>query len=275
MSDDVGAVGRHVGTVLDDFGDVDRADAPEAMHDFLDGVDALPEFQWYRRRLRALLAPWPGQTLLDVGCGVGAATCRLAREFPEVHVVGLDRETMVAEAAERGRRLGVEVHWLAGDAAALPLPDASVDACMTDRVLKYLPEPARGIAEMVRVLRPGGRIASFELDCAATVLAGDPAPAELARGLLCESVGEPRMGRLLPGLLRDAGVVGVTFRPVAFHLPPELNEAIFYSHVRAAVDAGRLPAAVTDWLGEQAGAGAAGMFTVGWIGWLVAGRIPG
>jgi len=123
------------------------------------------------------------------------------------------------------------------------------------------------------VLRPGGRIASFELDCAATVLTGDPAPAELACGRLCDSVGEPQMGRLLPGLLREAGLVDVTFRPVAFR-PPELNEAIFYSNVRAAVDDGRLPAAVTAWLGEQAVAGAAGMFTVGWIGWLAAGRVP-
>jgi hypothetical protein len=118
-------------------------------------------------------------------------------------------------------------------------------------------------------------VASFELDCAATALTGDPEAAELARGQLCESVGEPRMGRLLPGLLRAAGLVDVTFRPFAFHLPPELNEAILYSNVRAAVDEGRRPAAVTTWLGEQAIAGASGMFTVGWIGWLVAGRCPG
>jgi SAM-dependent methyltransferase len=231
MSNDAGAVRPNV---LRSFTDVDEADAPEAMHEFLDGVNALPEFRRYRDQLRTSLALRPGHTLLDVGCGVGAATRWLARQHPEVHVVGLDRAAMVTEAAQRGGRLGVQVRWLTGDAEAIPLRDASMDACMTDRVLKYLPDPARGIAEMVRVLRPGGRIASFELDCAATVLtgdpairrSGDPATAELARGQLCASVGEPRMGRLLPEMLRAAGLVDLTFRPVAFHLPLALNEAL-------------------------------------------------
>lgn len=126
---------------------------------------------------------------------------------------------------------------------------------------------------MVRVLRPGGRIASFELDCAATVLGGDPAAARLVSDVYSRSFGEPRMGRLLPGLLRGAGLVEVTFRPVAFHLPPALNEEILYKPVRLAVADGRLPAApVTAWLDDQAAADRLGLVTVLWVGWLVGAR---
>lgn len=259
----------------DGFVHADQVAVPAA-HAFLDGVDALPAFRWYKRELRSLLALRPGEALLDVGCGAGIEACRIAAEQPGVRVMGLDRTAMLAGAARRAERLGVSVDWLPGEAEAIPLPDGSVDACMTERVLKYLPDPAAGIAEMVRILRPGGRIASFELDMATTVLTGEPRIADAALGAACDKVGEPRMGRKLPGLLRDAGLTGITFRPLAFHMPPELDETILYSTVRAAVEDGLLPRAeTTAWLDAQAADGAAGMLTVAWIGWLVAGQLPG
>jgi ubiquinone/menaquinone biosynthesis C-methylase UbiE len=132
--------------------------------------------------------------VLDIGCGNGTEACRLAQEYPSVRMLGLDREVMVAEAAQRSERLGVDVGWLPGQAEAIPLPDRAVDACMTERVLKYVPDPARAVAEMVRVLRPGGRIACFELDMSATVFGGDPRAASLVSDLLCSKLGEPRMG---------------------------------------------------------------------------------
>jgi SAM-dependent methyltransferase len=73
-----------------------------------------------------------------------------------------------------------------------------VDACYAERVLKYLPDPAGGVAEMARVLRPGGRVACFELDQHATVLTGDPQSSGLVDELLCAPLGETRMGRRLP-----------------------------------------------------------------------------
>ena len=273
MSDKTRARGRQ--DLYDGFTEADSADTPQEMYDYLDAVDTLPAFRWYKRELRSLLAPGPGDRLLDVGCGAGTEACRLAGEYPAVNVLGLDRKAMLAEAEKRAERLGVTVTWLEGEAEAIPLAADTVDACMTERVLKYLPDPAAAIAEMVRVLRPGGRIACLELDMAATVLAGEPGITGRVLEFACANVGEPRMGRRLPRMLHDAGVARVRFQPVAFHMPRALNEAILYTTVRAAAEDGRLPAAGTAaWLDEQAAADADGLFTVAWIGWLVAGRVP-
>jgi ubiquinone/menaquinone biosynthesis C-methylase UbiE len=258
------------------FGGFTTADAAAPRHQmraFLDSVDALPAFRWYKRKLRDLLALQPGETVVDIGCGNGTEACRLAQEYPSVRVLGLDRELVVAEAAQRSARLGVEVGWLPGQAEAIPLPDRSVDACMTERVLKYVRDPAHAVAEMARVLRPGGRIACFELDMSATVLGGDPLAAALVGDLLCGKVAEPRMGRRLPTLLHQARMIDVTYRPVVFHMPEALNEAIAYQPVRQALAEGRLPQTVESWLAEQTAAAAIGMFTIGWVGWLVSGRL--
>lgn len=270
---------RHLGGVEDataiysDFTEADQASIPRSMYRFLDLVNASPEFQCYKRQMRPLLGLQPGETVLDVGCGVGYESCRLAQEYPEVTVVGIDRETMVAEAARRANRLGVDIRWMVGQAELLPLPDASVDACITERVLLFLPDPGQAIAEMVRVLRPGGRIVSYELDMAATILLGDPVMATHVVDLLSESVGDARLGRRLPGLLSQAGLVDITFELVAIQPCPELVQMIVVDPVRSAIDGGRLPAAATTaWLEELAGTNAAGLFTVALIGWLVSGR---
>lgn len=270
---------RHLGGVDDataiysDFTDADQASIPRSMHRFLDLVNASPEFQDYKRQMRPLLALQPGETVLDVGCGVGYESCRLAQEYPKVTVVGIDRKTMVAEAARRANRLGVDIRWMVGQAELLPLPDASVDACITERVLLFLPHPGQAIAEMVRVLRPGGRIVSYELDMAATILPGDPVMATHVVDLLSESVGDARLGRRLPGLLSQAGLVDITFELVAIQPRPELVQMIVVDPVRSAIDSGRLPtAAATAWLEELAGTNADGLFTLALIGWLVSGR---
>lgn len=252
----------------------DAAAMPAALYEFLEMADGLPEFQDYKRRLRARLAPKPGETVLDVGCGVGFEACRLAAEHPTVTVIGLNRAAMLAEASRRGRRLGVDVRWLTGEAEAIPLPDASVDACLTERVLKYLPDPARGIAEIVRVLRPGGRVAHFELDYGATLLGGDQAVAAQVVDVLCESVGEAQMGRRLPAMLHDAGLSDVSFQPIIFHPPWAIHEAAVSTPVREAVERGRLPTSALAWLAGQAAANAAGLFTAAFVGFLVSGRRP-
>ena len=261
--------------VLSGFTTADGAATQRKLREFLDGVDALPAFRWYKRKLRELLDLRPGETLLDVGCGNGTEACRFAQEYPAVQVLGLDRAAMLTEAARRSEQLGVTAKWIPGEAEAIPLPARSVDACMTERVLKYVPDPARAVAEMVRVLRPGGRIACFELDTAATVLGGDPVAAALVSDLLCSKLSEPRMGRRLPMLLHQAGFTDVAYQPVVFHMPAALNEAIAYHPVRQAIADGRLPSTVTYWLEEQAVAAARGLFTIGWVGWLVSGRLAG
>jgi hypothetical protein len=141
-------------------------------------------------------------------------------------------------------------------------------------VLKYLPDPAAGIAEMVRVLKPGGCIACFELDYAATLLDGDPAMAGAVGEVLNASVSEARMGRRLPGLLHAAGLRELTYEMVAFSPPWVVHERTVSDPVHEALRHNQLPEAVLGWLDQQEMASAKGLFTVAFVGVLAAGRLP-
>jgi arsenite methyltransferase len=118
---------------------------------------------------RRLLTAWqhpvewlnipPGGTALDVGCGPGTVTASLARAAgPDGLALGVDiSEPMLARAvrAESGPQVG----FLRADAQRLPLRDDTVDAVVSIAVLQLIPEPAAALAEIARVLRPGGRLA--------------------------------------------------------------------------------------------------------------------
>jgi SAM-dependent methyltransferase len=117
----------------------------------------------------SLFGPWAAPTLdaagvaaghrvLDVACGTGVVA-RAAR--PRVGaggtVVGLDvNEGMLAVA----RRVAPDIEWRAGPAEALPFPDASFDAVVCQFGLQFFSDRTAAIGEMMRVLRPGGRVAA-------------------------------------------------------------------------------------------------------------------
>lgn len=100
-----------------------------------------------------------GGTALDVGSGPGNVTASLARAAgPDGLALGVDiSEPMLARAvrAESGPQVG----FIRADAQRLPLRDNTVDAITSLAVLQLIPDPAVALAEMARVLRPGGRLA--------------------------------------------------------------------------------------------------------------------
>jgi ubiquinone/menaquinone biosynthesis C-methylase UbiE len=100
----------------------------------------------------------PGGKFLEIGCGRGAGACMLLREFlPEaVHAMDLD-EDMIARARRFVSVVQREhVHLYVGDTLFLPYRDAAVDAVFGFGVLHHLPDWRAGIAEIARVLKPGG-----------------------------------------------------------------------------------------------------------------------
>jgi hypothetical protein len=124
------------------------------------------------------------------------------------------------------------------------------------------------------VLKPGGRIACFEIDYAATIVGGEPAAAAAVGELLNASVGDAQIGRRLPGLLHDVGFVEIALELVWFNVPPPVYERTVGDPVRAAIVEGRLAAAPTEaWLKQQATAQAAGLFAIAFVGFLVSGRL--
>lgn len=109
------------------------------------------------------LTPERGWRWLDVGCGNGAFTEMLLGSCSPVSVVGIDpSEAQLAFARRRFAHAPVDVQQ--ADAMALPFEAASFDAAVMPLVIFFVPEPARGVAEMVRVVRPGGLVCAYAWD---------------------------------------------------------------------------------------------------------------
>jgi ubiquinone/menaquinone biosynthesis C-methylase UbiE len=106
-----------------------------------------------------------GLHCLDVGCGNGAFTERLIARCAPAEVQGIDpSEGQLAYARTRpGTRAA---RFQQGDAQALPFTDATFDAVTMALAITFVPDPAKGVAEMARVVRPGGIVATYMWDVA-------------------------------------------------------------------------------------------------------------
>ena len=102
-----------------------------------------------------------GQRALDVGCGSGALVAELARRLGTENVTGIDPSESFVEAA-RARVRGARV--LVGSAESLPFAGDGFDATLSQLVVNFLGDPARGLREMVRVTRSGGVVAGCVWD---------------------------------------------------------------------------------------------------------------
>ena len=112
-------------------------------------------------RLAELAAIAPGQRVIDVACGTGATALLLAREYG-AEAVGVDLGIRTIERAQReAAALGLadRARFVHGDAEALPLADATFDVALSECSLCTFPDKRHAVAEMARVLRPGGTIA--------------------------------------------------------------------------------------------------------------------
>jgi len=109
------------------------------------------------------LAPSPGQRWIDVGCGNGAFTELIMQRCAPVEVQGLDpSDAQLAFAQTRPGASGAV--FQPGDAMALPFPADCFDTAVMALVIFFVPEPAKGVAEMARVVRPGGTVAAYAWD---------------------------------------------------------------------------------------------------------------
>jgi SAM-dependent methyltransferase len=120
---------------------------------------AQAEAIWPQEEVIFARHPLSDARVLDVGCGTGEIIARLAAKYPEATFVGLDLEdSHLARAAERCAEFAPRVHLQAGDALNLPFEAPSFDLAISRHLLQAVPDPSRVLAEMSRVLRPGGRV---------------------------------------------------------------------------------------------------------------------
>jgi ubiquinone/menaquinone biosynthesis C-methylase UbiE len=200
--------------------------------------------------LRDVLQPRAGERVLDVGCGAGTAELILSllqadaivpavdvqdarRSTPAAphgaaHFIGIDIvRGRLRDARRAAREHGVRSEFAAADASALPFADASFDAAFAVAVLQHVAEPARALAGLARVMRPGGRLVSVEPDNAARYWFSEPAVGREAFELATRFFGALEgpdaegdtsasgLGPRMPGLLRACG-----FEVLAVHLFP-------------------------------------------------------
>lgn len=191
-----------------------------------------------RAAVMDILAPGPGEAVLDVGAGPGFLLRDIAGAVgPNGLAAGIDISgSMLAMARHRCAALS-QVQLVAGDATALPWPDGQFDRAVSTQVYEYVPDLPLAFAELHRVLKPGGRAVVMATD-ADTILAGpadDPA-AIAARGAWPAHCAHPRLPRELGGLLGDAGFA-VTARQVHVILNHRFDADHFGWHMARAMSA--------------------------------------
>ena len=171
----------------------------------------------------AALPIHPGMRVLDLACGDGFYTRRLAdRVTPSGRTVGVDMNAAYLEVARRDLD-GRPIELVEATFDALPFPDHSFDFVWCAQSLFSLPDPAQVLAHVKRVLRPGGVVAILENDTMHQVFLPWPVSVEVPlraaelRALAAETSSWPKfyIGRRLPSMLAAAGMEPMKVRTIA------------------------------------------------------------
>jgi len=194
------------------FTDVDHAQDKNAYFDCLTLLDSLPYYREYKTNSYELLDLRPGMRVLEAGCGLGDDAFRIAeRIIPGGKVIGLDASAaMIEKARRRALTAQLPVEFLTGDVKDLPFPDHSFARCRIDRVLQHIREPQEAIADLVRVLEPGGLILAYDNDWGTfSMTSRDVEITKTMENLWCDSFTNRTIGSNLHDYFISAGLSDV------------------------------------------------------------------
>jgi ubiquinone/menaquinone biosynthesis C-methylase UbiE len=265
-------------TDVTEFSDVDNAAQPQTLIGYLEVAKALGGWRRAKQDGLTALRLHPADVVLDAGCGYGADAIEIARHVgPNGAVIGLDHsEAMIAEAARRAQGLDLNVEFRVGDARDLPFPDDTFDACRAETLLQHVPRPDLAVGEMVRVVKPGGRIVLLDIDAGTVVIDSDDYPT--TRKLLDWFAGSTVngwIGRQLPRLLKDASLDGVAAAAQFIESDYPFVERMLHSTSKQALDSGQLPgltpSGLSSWWSDLGAADRAGRFFGGATAFVASG----
>lgn len=212
----------------------------------LDMQEQLPSVARLRDWTLGVLAPVAGDVAVDVGAGTGAEVRRLAALVGATgRAVGVEPHAgLRAEAIARASATGSTAEYVDGDASALPFEDGSVQVIRCERVFQHLPDSDAAVAEMARVLAPGGRVAITDSDWGTSVISvGDPDVVRRLNDASWRRTANPFSGRRLRGQLTRAGLaVDADIGSSAVILPDEMlvDPALLRINSAAAVAEGAI-----------------------------------
>jgi ubiquinone/menaquinone biosynthesis C-methylase UbiE len=157
----------------------------------------------------------PGMQVVDVGCGVGSIACQMAKRIGSGRVLGIDRSETLLEIAAgiQAKNQLTNISFQAGDVYNLPLASGIADFVYARLLFQHLTDPLAALAEIDRILKPGGKVCI--VDTADGWFYLDPEPpafSALRQRLLTERLalgGDPDVGKKLGSYLAKAGFTAI------------------------------------------------------------------
>lgn len=270
---------NHSQTQLWSFPEVDKTADSHRLVNFLDNAFSLHEVKQIKRQSYELLDLREGEKILEVGCGTGEDVLALSEKTGVSGlVVGVDNsEIMIAAARQRAAGTASKAEFHLADAYDLKFSDNEFDACRAERLFVHLKEPAEALREMVRVIRPSGRVLALEGDFE-TLIINHP-DRKLTRRIinyLCDQFANGWIGRELPSLFKAAGLTDIKVLPVNLSLLDFASVDTFWMLTEtvssAAVNNVISNSEANDWLNDLKRSDQSGAFFCNTTGFIVTGR---
>src|SRR5580658_7986650 len=216
------------------FRDVDAA-AVAKMARCLAYMDGLPEFQQYKNTILEMMKPQPGSVTADLGCGLGFDVRRLAKFVgSEGRTIGVDASLTLIESARAASEGFPAVEFIQADIQCLPFASGFLHSCKVDRTLQHVERPGAVLSEILRTVKPGGRVVCAEPDWGTFAIEASPLGdvehpvARQVAQLWNEDIRNPRIGRDLRKLLEETGFDDVQVRETLLSTPTfESSDIVF------------------------------------------------
>lgn len=186
----------------------------------LEAMYLTPDVVGQRAKVIEMLAPAPGEHVLDIGTGPGLLAYDLARMVGESgRLVGLDAAPSMLKVARTRLAAMPQAECMEGDAADLTFPDASFDIAVSTQVHEYVADMEKAVKGLHRVLKPGGRALVLDTDWRSIVWHSSD-KARMERVLHCwdDHLADPHLPATLGARMRRAG-----FRVLRVEIVPMLS----------------------------------------------------